>query len=181
MCVCKQTDAPFFEVTGILPLMEQGLDSILALLIDSGGVKRQDKKHLIGNNQLGGKLQHSSSTSQLLELLAETPSEVINSVPGMMVHILPVWAPPLLLFWRVAFSGEHPISTKDNAPSVVGAPSSKGFGINSPALTLEEVGGDFSENLDLGLHISALTAFVLPDRSQDQDRAVPRGQRETCS
>lgn len=61
----------------------------------------------------------------------------------------------------MAFSGEHPISTKDNAPSVVGAPSSKAFGINSPALTLEEVGGDFSENLDLGLHISALTAYVL--------------------
>lgn len=53
---------------------------MLALLIKSRVEKRQDKKHLIGNNQLGGKLQHCNNTSQSLELLAETPSEVINSV-----------------------------------------------------------------------------------------------------
>lgn len=65
---------------GFSLLTEQGLDNILSLLIKSGGGKRQDKKRLIGNNQLGGKLRHCSSTSQSIELLEETESEIINSV-----------------------------------------------------------------------------------------------------
>lgn len=65
---------------GFSLLIEQGLDKILALLMKSGGGKRQDKKHLIGNSQHGAKVQHCSRTSQPLELLEETPPEVISSV-----------------------------------------------------------------------------------------------------
>lgn len=127
---------------GFSLLIERGLDKILAILIKSGGGEWQDKKHMIGNNQLGAKLQHCSTlisapwTAWRDSIWSHKQCSFWNSsIPRMVVHVLSVWAAP---FGWPSLENIQPawklILTCLQLCPVAGAASSEAFRLDSPVL-----------------------------------------------
>lgn len=138
-----------------------------------GRKKRQNKKHPSENNQLGAKLQHCGM------LISATWIACRDSMWGhkqcfLRATVFQIWCCIFSLSEPLLYCSSRWLSLENSQPAwrlilpglqwcpLVGAPFSQDF-MTWLQCSITGRGGDgFSENLDLGLHISAMSGLCKP-------------------